>query len=348
MLLSCLCLLTVACDNRTEPAKATPPAFSGFWKTRCSNAFGIQIKKQTENLFSVSFCGPGGCFEPGTSEPNTPIVGDPNYRVINPVTLAILRGDTWQTYTKCTTDTNPKLDYATIPAEVPSTKSHGTSPVTAPESPSYVAQPAPSLPFFDWNACPFEGCTYGEWTAVVAVEVFDTWKASRKRVATLPAKAVVTGVWGVVITYKPGVIQLTEDLPQDDLRRGDTILTYTYRGEGFPAAWFKGRFYREYDVTFAKWPDGSGCLGEDCAADYVDLGKKVWWSKVKMSSGVEGWVNMNEAKFEGVDQFAFVAPDSPEKKMGGVLSRPTQSKCFKLTPLPAALHPWPVPAPDWA
>jgi hypothetical protein len=99
-------------------------------------------------------------------------------------------------------------------------------------------------------------------------------------------------------------------LPEDNLQRGDTILTYTYRGEGFSAAWFKGRYYHDYDITFAKWPDGTGCLGTDCAGTYVDLGEKVWWAKVKMSSGVVGWVNMNESKFGGVDQFALVAPDS--------------------------------------
>jgi hypothetical protein len=143
------------------------------------------------------------------------------------------------------------------------------------------------------------------------VEVFDTWKPSRKRIATVPTKAVVTGISGVVITYKPGVIRLNEDLSQADLRRGDTILTYTYRGEGFFAAWFKGRFYPEYDITFARLPDGSGCMANDCAANYVDLGQKVWWAKVRMKSGVVGWVNMNVAKFGGVDQFAFVAPDSP-------------------------------------
>jgi hypothetical protein len=203
------------------------------------------------------------------------------------------------------------LEYSTVPAGSSNTKQLGTSPVATPESQSYVVQPAPTLPFFDWNACPFEGCTYGEWTAAATVELFDTWKPSRKRIATLPPKAVVTGVSGVVITYKPGIIRLNKDLPLDDLRSGDTILTYTYRGEGFSAAWLKGRFYREYDITFTKWPDGSGCLGTDCAGTYVDLGEKVWWAKVKMRSGVVGWVNMNEAKFGGVDQFAFVAPDSP-------------------------------------
>jgi hypothetical protein len=121
----------------------------------------------------------------------------------------------------------------------------------------------------------------------------------------------VTGISGVVITYKPGVIRLNDDLPQDHLRRGDMILTYTYRGEGFSAAWFKGRFYREFDITFAKWPDRGGCLGNDCAGNYLDLGEKVWWSKVKLESGVVGWVNMNEAQFGGVDRFASVVPHSP-------------------------------------
>jgi hypothetical protein len=309
--LSCLCFLSIACNTRTDTVKSTPPDFTGFWKGSCSDVFGIQIKKQTENLFSVSFCGPGGCFEPGAWKPNTPIIGDPHYRLINPQTLAIQHGDSWQTYTKCTTDTNPKLDYATMSAGTHNPNSPDASSVGAPEPPSYVVQPAPTLPFFDWNACPFEGCRYGEWTAVSEVEVFDTWKPSRKRIATVPTKALVTGESGVVITYKPGIIQLNADLPLDDLSRGDKILTYTYLGEGFSVAWFKGRFYREYDTTFAKWPDGSGCLGDDCAGNYVDLGEKVWWAKVKLRSGTIGWVNMNEAKFGGVDQFALLAaPDS--------------------------------------
>lgn len=300
-LFSWLCFLTLACNDRRESVKSTPPDFTGFWKWHCSDAWGVQIKRQTGNLFSVSFCGPGGCAEPGTWMKNTPIVGDPQYNYINTTTLAIQHGKGWETLTKCTTDTNPVLAYPTMPTE---------SSSAAPESPPYVAQAAPTLPFFDWNACPFEGCTYGEWTAAAAVEVFDTWKPNRERIATLPTGAVVKGVSGVVITYKPGVIRMNADLPEDDLHRADTILTYTYRGEGFSAAWFKGRFYRDYDITFAKWPDGSGCLGIDCAGTYVELGEKVWWAKVKMSSGVVGWVNMNESKFGGVDQFAFVASGS--------------------------------------
>src|SRR5208282_3031601 len=103
-----------------------------------------------------------------------------------PATLEIKYGEGWHRFTKCTTNTNPVLDYATMPAESSSTKQLGTGPVAGLESKSYTVQPVPTLPFFDWNACPFEGCTYGKWTAATAVDVFDTWKPSRKRIATLP------------------------------------------------------------------------------------------------------------------------------------------------------------------
>jgi len=88
--------------------------FTGFWKTYCTDAFGIQIKQQQTQTYSVSFCGPGGCFEPGTWMPNTTIEGDPDYRVIDVKTIELKQGSRWQRFTKCTTDTNPVLDYSTM------------------------------------------------------------------------------------------------------------------------------------------------------------------------------------------------------------------------------------------
>lgn len=97
-------------------ACARPTDFTGFWKGNCSDAFGVQIKKQPGNLFSVTFCGPGGCIAPGEWMPNTSIVGDSKYRIINATTLEIQKVQRWDRYTRCTTDTNPVLDYATMPA----------------------------------------------------------------------------------------------------------------------------------------------------------------------------------------------------------------------------------------
>ena len=156
------------------------------------------------------------------------------------------------------------------------------------------AMAAPSLPYLDWNACPFEGCTYRGWTA-------------RKPVARLAAGDKVTGVAGVVITIRPGKIRMDRDLPEDGLRRGDTVLVYTNLGEGHAKVWFKGRFYPEFDTTFAR-TGGPPCSESSCSGSYVDMGMKTWWAQVKLPSGQIGWVNMDEAEFDGVDQLAGVPP----------------------------------------
>lgn len=166
------------------------------------------------------------------------------------------------------------------------------------------AMPEPTLPFYDWKACPFEGCVYRQWTARKPVAVYDTWKAKRRPVARISVGDRVIGLTGVVITYKPGIVRMERDLPSQGLRRGDTILTYAYRGEGSSAVWFKGRYYPWFDISFAKWPDGTGCGGAHCAATYIDLGKKVWWAEVKLKSGQTGWVQMDLAAFDGVDLLA--------------------------------------------
>ena len=162
--------------------------------------------------------------------------------------------------------------------------------------------PRPDLPYFDWNACPFEGCAYKQWTARESIPVYDTWKENRKIIAQLKDGDKVVATTGVVITYKPGRVRMDRDLPENKLKRGDVILTYTYRGEGNFAVWFNGTFYSEFDLTFASWPDEKDC--RDCVATFVDKGKNVWWAKVRLKSGQTGWVNMNDAHFDGVDTLA--------------------------------------------
>jgi hypothetical protein len=170
--------------------------------------------------------------------------------------------------------------------------------------PESKTMPAPALPFYDWKACPFEGCVYRQWIAQKSVSAYDTWKKDRRPVEQISKGDIVLGVTGVVITFSPGVIRVDRDLPDRNLQRGDTILTYSYRGEGFSAVWFKGNYYNEFDISFTKWPDGQGCGGSHCAATYVDLGKKVWWAEVKLKSGRLVWVDMEQADFKGVDLLA--------------------------------------------
>ena len=54
--------------------------------------------------------------------------------------------------------------------------------------------PQPALPKIDENACPFEGCRFGAWTATDQVQLYSTWKTDRKPVVTLAKGEAVTAV----------------------------------------------------------------------------------------------------------------------------------------------------------
>jgi hypothetical protein len=90
---------------RSLPSPEASPGHphAGFWKRgSCDDEFGLSISPAGPGMYSVSFCGPGGCFEPGTYRPNTPIVGDPEYQVINSNTLGISTKDgSYQPFSRC-------------------------------------------------------------------------------------------------------------------------------------------------------------------------------------------------------------------------------------------------------
>ena len=136
----------------------------------------------------------------------------------------------------------------------------------------------------------------------ILANVYDTWKNGRREIARLAVGEKVNAITGVVITYKPGVIRLDEDMPQAGFKRGDIILTYTYHGEGETEACFKGNYYSNFDIQFSKSPDGS-CGGRHCEATYVRAAKCAWWARVTLKSGRTGWVDMYHAKFGNLDRF---------------------------------------------
>jgi hypothetical protein len=85
-------------------------------------------------------------------------------------------------------------------------------------------------------------------------------------------------------------------MPESNLKRGDTVLTYAYRSEGLSAAWVNGKYVSEFDISFAKGPDGCGV--PRCTGTYIDAGEKVWWAQVELSSGIIGWVRSPEQDFQ--------------------------------------------------
>jgi hypothetical protein len=90
-------------DSGEWAADRPKPSLAGFWKDHCEDDFGLKIEPSGAGLYSVSFCGPGGCFEPGTYRPNSPIFGDASYRVVDGDTLEVLGGDGFSKYFRCPT-----------------------------------------------------------------------------------------------------------------------------------------------------------------------------------------------------------------------------------------------------
>ena len=78
----------------TAVASADFP-YAGFWKPNdCTSDFGLAISPAgSAGLYSVSFCGPGGCFEPGSYRPDTTLTNDEKYWVIDSNTIEVRKCD---------------------------------------------------------------------------------------------------------------------------------------------------------------------------------------------------------------------------------------------------------------
>ena len=94
----------IAANQPPSPAPTENHPYSGFWADdgHFDEGFGLVIAPAGAGMYSVSFCGPGGCFEPGTYRPNTPIVGDSGYQLTDPDTIGVsVSGGGYQRYERC-------------------------------------------------------------------------------------------------------------------------------------------------------------------------------------------------------------------------------------------------------
>jgi hypothetical protein len=75
---------------------------AGFWKNDgCKPEFGLAIGPMTDTTYYVSFCGPGGCFGKGTYRPETKLLEDPAYKVIDANTIEVKGRDGFTRYVRC-------------------------------------------------------------------------------------------------------------------------------------------------------------------------------------------------------------------------------------------------------
>jgi hypothetical protein len=144
---------------------------------------------------------------------------------------------------------------------------------------------APPSPYVDKGACPFECCTYRDWTAKAPLILLDKPQGKAK-IADVAAGTVVTGLTGEVIST-PAVMVAARALDDTPIRKGDRFYVLHYSGEGFWSAWFKGTVYA---ADLSDYRDDAAPL-HDFKAD--------WCVKLRVG-GKTGWV-LNTGQFDNMD-----------------------------------------------
>lgn len=136
----------------------------------------------------------------------------------------------------------------------------------------------PPMPFLDKGACPFECCTYRDWTVDRATTIRSAMSDGSSIAFRLRKGERVKGMTGVVITSQPGQVRVLKQtkIGRFNAKPGDILYLLTYQGEGFHKVWFRGRTSSEetYDTALFR---------------PISEPKAVWWVKVRNSRGKIGW-----------------------------------------------------------
>jgi hypothetical protein len=160
--------------------------------------------------------------------------------------------------------------------------------------------PGPPVPFEDAGACPFELCTYGDWTARRAVVVRRDRRHGSPVVFRVAPGEKVAAITGVVVTLEAGRVRfrVRHEMNSRSGRLvampGQILYLLTYQGEGLTKAWFDGRLYDELDgAEFfnAACEDDPG----QCAGRIITQPRREWWAQLRNATGRVGWTDQAEA-----------------------------------------------------
>jgi hypothetical protein len=163
---------------------------------------------------------------------------------------------------------------------------------------------APVLPYLDWGACPFECCTYREWTAAHAVDAFATRDVHGTRRFELAAGERVQALTGVVVTTRAGVAEVIAPVqlgyradgtgPALSLVPGERLYLLHDQGEGSVLFWYHGQTYAEMIPA----PGANAPLTVRVRSQATSE----WWVQVRNAAGQTGWVLTRPDSFRQWDR----------------------------------------------
>ncbi len=180
------------------------------------------------------------------------------------------------------------------------------------------AQQVLPLPYIIEGACPFECCTYGDWSAEERIPVYSSQGDTSQLLFHLENGVTFQALTGNVVVLETGLVGVHESYelygyysPENNsylkkpirqpVTAGDTLLVLNYLGEGEWNVWFQGNIYQEDGMKwrFGRYPEDRPA--DEVPATLVKQPETEWWVKIETPEGKEGWILMKNAKVSGND-----------------------------------------------
>lgn len=156
-------------------------------------------------------------------------------------------------------------------------------------------RPRPTVPYENPGACPFECCTYRDWTVERDTDVFRDYRGKTPVAFRVRRGEKVVALTGVVVTTKLGVALATERIlmrPERGFKPRDQLHLIHYLGEGYWKYWFDG-YFREDSIDSRDY-----CRSRRdevlCEIELIAEPQTVWWAKIRTGQGQEGWTRHPE------------------------------------------------------
>jgi len=153
-------------------------------------------------------------------------------------------------------------------------------------------QAGPPLPFDEDGACPFQCCTYREWSVEYPTDIRSDRRDAAPVAFHVEMNDTVNATTGVVTTTKIGRATASRDVRVGAnhllVHAGEPIYLIRNVGGGDWKIWVDGVIDRQYIPSQGYCtPDTQS--SDECAIKVVDQPVNVWWAQVQNTRGETGW-----------------------------------------------------------
>jgi hypothetical protein len=142
--------------------------------------------------------------------------------------------------------------------------------------------------------CPFECCTYREWSVDEQTVLYAQPSAGSKQIGSVKAGESVVGLTGEVHATP---VRFTVTQAHSSHKPGDVLWVYSYSGEGVFSVWRGGSLQGE-ELGFSPYGGTGGKRCEEpnqgCWGTLDSELKLNWWVRVRSKVGTVGWSNQPE------------------------------------------------------